>query len=157
MVDQYNLKARAEGLEGKVHAVQGNLVDDTESTADLSAPEYTGFDVVAISMALHHVDDPGALIRKLADRVRAGGRLLIIDNVAPSESGLKTSSKPDEMAKMGATRSGFEKQELQSWFEENGLDMEQQWFSERMKVPEEHGGEIQIFIAKGTKGTKTSD
>ena len=61
----------------------GNILTDQLTDQDLQ-----GFSVAAICAALHHVADPGLAIKKLAERLRAGGVLLAVDLVEDAEVGI---------------------------------------------------------------------
>lgn len=82
MLDKYRATAADLGLdESRMIAVQGDLLAPVvqPTTPVLSEEELGGFDVVAICMALHHVDDVELATKRLAERLRPGGVLLIID------------------------------------------------------------------------------
>lgn len=61
----------------------GNLLTD-----ELTDENLHGFSIAAICAALHHVADPGLVIKRLAGRLREGGLLLVIDFVEEGEVGL---------------------------------------------------------------------
>jgi len=89
MVNEYNLGAKNQGItEDEMHAVVGNLIDPTPSTA-LSGPQYEDFDIAAVGMGWHHFDNPPLAAKRLAARLKIGGVLLIIDflpHAAPGHS-----------------------------------------------------------------------
>lgn len=79
MVKEYNVGAKNQGIsEDEMYAVVGNLIDPTPSTA-LSGPQFEGFDIAAVGMGWHHFDDPPLAAKRLAERLKVGGVLLIID------------------------------------------------------------------------------
>ena len=87
MVETYNGKAKDRGLfPEKMSAFQGNLVaeDGSEENKKLSDPQLFNFDVVGIANALHHMEDPAFAIKRLLQRVKPGGILLIIDFISGS-------------------------------------------------------------------------
>ncbi|KAF4120748.1 SAM-dependent methyltransferase [Geosmithia morbida] len=148
MVEQYNIKAREDGYtEAQMHAVRGDLVADAQAF-----PDMTGFDLIVMSTALHHVEDPQGMIRTLADRMAPGGALIIIDGVAPSEGG--GARVGDHPARKVVTRQGFERHELEGWFGNAGLE-EVEWklFSKSTQVPETMGGLSRMFFARGVKAS----
>jgi SAM-dependent methyltransferase len=152
MVNQYNISAEKEGFTlEKMHAIAGDLLDPTDD--NLAAPDFYGFDFAIMSMALHHVSDPNAMITRLAERLGKGGVLVIIDFVAASESGCNKLEGPsDHPVKQTVTRAGFEEKGVKQAFEKAGLkDWGWKWFSERTNLPEEFGGENQLFLARGVK------
>lgn len=48
----------------------------------------TSFDLVTVRIAPHHYADVRAAVREMARVLRAGGRLLVIDNIAPEDAQL---------------------------------------------------------------------
>ncbi|VUC34041.1 unnamed protein product [Clonostachys rosea] len=159
MVNQYNTRARSEGYsEDKMHAVHGDLItaDTTASNDILSTPEYDDFDLTVMSLALHHVENPAQMVSKLADRLSDGGVLLIIDWVSPSESGCQPLlPPPDSEVQHTVSRMGFEEKEVRGYFEQAGLDsIGWRWFSEKSKLPQELGGQAQLFMARAERTKK---
>ena len=78
MVDKYNTEAREAGLsESQMHAVRGDLL--APAGGQLESQDFYGFDLIIMSMALHHVDEPNKIIARFVDRLKAGGTVLIID------------------------------------------------------------------------------
>lgn len=45
----------------------------------LNDPEWFGFDIAVMSMALHHVSDPVEMLRRLGQRLKNGRTLVIVD------------------------------------------------------------------------------
>ena len=52
---------------------------ETEPARPSDEEHLTGFDLVAICMALHHIEDVELATRRLAERLRPGGVLLVVD------------------------------------------------------------------------------
>ncbi|KAJ5107498.1 hypothetical protein N7456_004173 [Penicillium angulare] len=110
MLDKYRGTATELGLdESRMLAVQGDLLAPTvqPTRPPLSEDELSNFDLVAICMALHHVEDIHLATRRLAERLRPGGVLLIIDWA--TRDSLKGSEQPNnsetETASQSATGS----------------------------------------------------
>ncbi|KAK4239024.1 methyltransferase domain-containing protein [Achaetomium macrosporum] len=144
MVEQYNDTARHLGLSPEqMRGVRGNLLEDGEFAA--GGPEFTGFHIAVMSMALHHVADPAGMIKKLAERLAPGGSLVIVDWVTPK------SPPPDHPAAHTVTRHGFSEKEVREMFADAGLsDYSFRLHPRRSKVP---GGETQqVFYARGRTG-----
>lgn len=79
MAAEYNTSARNQGISAEeMSARVGNLLD-AEVPAALQVPELHGFDVAAVGMGFHHFADPALAARRLADRLRTGGVLFIVD------------------------------------------------------------------------------
>ena len=107
MLTKYRATASELGLsEQRMMAVRGDLMAEspesssssTSTTSSTSKPtatskplteteparpsdeeHLTGFDLVAICMALHHIEDVELATRRLAERLRPGGVLLVVD------------------------------------------------------------------------------
>jgi SAM-dependent methyltransferase len=63
-----------------MHAYQGNLcVPDDPNPAAFTSPEFSNFDVAAVGLGFHHFDDPTLAARRLAERLKTGGVLMILD------------------------------------------------------------------------------
>ncbi len=64
----------------EMHAYQGNLcVPEDPSPAEFASPEFSDFDVAAVGLGFHHFDDPALAARRLAERLKTGGVLVILD------------------------------------------------------------------------------
>ncbi|KAH7318279.1 S-adenosyl-L-methionine-dependent methyltransferase [Stachybotrys elegans] len=149
MVSQYNVRAEDSKLSHRMHAVVGNLLDDSDSGAVAAAP--TDAALVVMSMALHHVSDPATMIRKLSQRLRPGGVLLIIDFVATSESGCPALEDDSPMSHAIAHR-GFTEKAVRDMFSQAGLQSwAWKWMDEQTKLPEAAGGVQQLFLARGVR------
>ena len=83
-MNKFNAEAREAGTsEARMRAVRGDLL--APPGGSLEDGEFYGFDLAVMSMALHHVDDPKAMIAKLIERVKPGGIVVIIDWVVSDE------------------------------------------------------------------------
>ncbi|PTB64977.1 S-adenosyl-L-methionine-dependent methyltransferase [Trichoderma citrinoviride] len=75
----YNEIARKSGVPAEqMVAVQGSI-PSTETDTVLAKKEFFDFDLIAISMALHHIDDRVGVLSGLYERLRSGGVLVVID------------------------------------------------------------------------------
>ncbi len=82
MVEQYNKAARNQALsEQQMYAIQGDLTAPKSETThpSLNSEDFFGFDVIVMSMALHHVEDPQEMLTRLVERLKDGGVVVIID------------------------------------------------------------------------------
>ncbi|RKL21204.1 hypothetical protein BFJ68_g2473 [Fusarium oxysporum] len=160
MVEQYNMLAELCGFStDKMRAIHGDLMNPEASPSpELSTPEFNDFDLIAMCMALHHVQDYAAMIQKLSEKLRPGGVLLIIDLVASSESGCPEATMAKELSNHTMSKMGFTEMEVKTAFEKAGLEgWSWRWCSERSQVPEEIGGEQQGFFARGCKSVRGSE
>lgn len=81
MVKEYNTSARNQGIpESEMVAYQGNLISpDDPSPPSLSGPEFFNFDIAVVGLGFHHFDNPGLAAKGLAERLKKGGVLMIVD------------------------------------------------------------------------------
>ncbi|KAI5461569.1 S-adenosyl-L-methionine-dependent methyltransferase [Mariannaea sp. PMI_226] len=152
MVEQYNKKAQEAGTASENRrAIQADLLNtDATPSPELDSPEFFGFDAIVMCMALHHVENYATMVQKLSERLKKGGILVIVDWVAPSESGCPITEKVHELSHHTITRMGFKESEVRVAYQDAGLEgWSWKWASERNKMPEEIGGEQQLFIARG--------
>ncbi|KND93452.1 putative methyltransferase [Tolypocladium ophioglossoides CBS 100239] len=154
MVSQYNLLAEKVGYSREhMHAVHGDFLDAKATPSpEVTSLDFHDFDLVVMSLALHHVDDTDEMIRKLADRLADGGVLVIVDWMDGSESGCQIPPLKDMPVKHTVSRMGFKEADLKQSFEKAGLgDWGWKWFASQSAVPEELGGKQQAFLARGVK------
>lgn len=86
MVDEFNRNASSLGISDKMIGYKADLLAES-APADFSGPEFNDFDMVAVSMALHHFEHPDLALQRLADRLKKGGVCYIIDFVPNSGHG----------------------------------------------------------------------
>lgn len=87
MVRLYNETAAEAHLYPHImRAVEADLVSGGDpSLSEVAVKgEFDNFDLAFISLALHHVEDPVAVLRGMAKRVAIGGKVLVIDWKTPS-------------------------------------------------------------------------
>jgi len=77
-------------------------------------PAYSAFDVAAMSLALHHVDDPSLAVRRLTERLRPGGVLVVVEFLRHDAMAV---SHP---AKKSVVHDGFATEEIKKIFEDAG-------------------------------------
>ncbi|KAM0230670.1 hypothetical protein ACHAP5_011305 [Fusarium lateritium] len=76
-VVKYNQLAHDQGVSPDVvHGIQGDI---RSPNSEMSTEDFSNFDVVVISMALHHIDEPKILLSHLYERLQPGGHLLVVD------------------------------------------------------------------------------
>jgi SAM-dependent methyltransferase len=79
MVAAYNDRATASGLpSAQISAVVGDIFA-AEPPVALAGPDYFGFDIAVVNAAYHHFDDVLLCTKRLAERLRPGGVLVICD------------------------------------------------------------------------------
>ncbi|KAL2180715.1 methyltransferase-like protein [Thermothelomyces heterothallicus CBS 202.75] len=151
MVAAYNTRAENQGLTpSEMHAYQGNLcVPEDPNPPAFASPEFTNFDVAAVGLGFHHFDDPVLAARRLAERLKTGGVLMILDFL-PHEK--LDASHP---ATQTITHHGFTEEHIRRIYEEAGVgkDFALQEVAAVFHFSKENGEEMKrkIFIARGTK------
>lgn len=85
MVDEFNRNANAVDMASKMTGYNADLLGEPVAS-EFSGPEFNEFDVLTVSMALHHFEDPDMALQKLAKRLKSGGVCYIIDFVPQTGS-----------------------------------------------------------------------
>ncbi|KAF8449538.1 S-adenosyl-L-methionine-dependent methyltransferase [Kalaharituber pfeilii] len=114
MIAEYNKFATIQNLPPHImHAYHGTLIDPADpNPLQFSSPEFSDFDLAMASMALHHFADPAYSLQKLAERVKSGGVLLVVDNTD------KAGGLAHKHAMEGTiSKSGFTREETKEMFE----------------------------------------
>ena len=169
MVEKYNTAARTQGVTpARMHAIQGNLFAPAPAPAGkgegeaLSTKEYFDFDIIVMSMALHHVEDPSAAVKALVRRLRDGGVVLIIDRTpTPPRGGEPRQGDLVGHAHDGAhahgvhstvAHDGFSEDDIKRMLEGAGCrEVGYMLAAEPTVLPVEFGGQMQVFFARGRK------
>lgn len=147
-------------------AYQGNLCsphdddDDADPPRDLAddlAPP-ASFDVAAVGLGFHHFEDPDLAARRLADRLRPGGVLFIVDFL--THDGALPAAAEEAKATV-AHQHGFSEGRIREVFEGAGVGG---GFGiveiGTIKAPRHDGGggggghepaPKRVFLARGTK------
>lgn len=86
MVAEFNRNANLLGLADKAISRTADLLADDVPVEFAVAP-YMGLDVLTVSMALHHFEQPDRALKQLGARLKKGGVCFIIDLVADSDHG----------------------------------------------------------------------
>jgi SAM-dependent methyltransferase len=81
MVAEYNKSVQNQGIpESEMFATVGNLIDPANpSPPALSGPQFFDFDIAVVGLGFHHFDDPALAAKRLTERLKKGGILMIID------------------------------------------------------------------------------
>jgi SAM-dependent methyltransferase len=131
-------------------AIQGDLNDPRDS---LTQSEWFDFDAAIISMALHHVQDPAELLKRLRQRVKRGGSVIVIDWLqqsgcdTPAETGEARMTRLSEGPKIWP---GFSTNDINNHFRAAGCsEFDVVVSSEPIEAPKEMQGYSRMFIAKG--------
>ncbi|UPK91515.1 hypothetical protein LCI18_002450 [Fusarium solani-melongenae] len=132
MVGVYNAQAKSQGLSRQ--AYQGNLADPADPSAPgFSDAKFFDFDIAGVGLGFHHIDKPDLAAKRLAERLKTGGVLFIIDFVAHEMD-------PEFAAGRGITHHGFTEEQIKDMFEGAGLvDFCYEEFSEPITFKDCHG------------------
>lgn len=151
MVERYNDVAKDSEIPSvrNARAIEGNLLADSGPAEDLNRPDLQDFSIAAVGLGVHHFHDPAEAIGRLAQRLRPGGVLLIVDFVAEDQEWIASSA--DETIR----KHGFDEREMKEMMEGQGL-REYGWkvMPERIEVRiEDKPRYWLVFLARGTKGS----
>ena len=142
--------------------VQGDLYHPSKI---LSEPEWQNFDTAVMSMALHHVADPIDMLRRLKQRLRPGGTLIIVEFLG--KEGAKGSGENDtenmvEVIHKQKIWPGFTTGKLESNMKTAGFEkFEVRVLDEPARIPaeargEDFGEEQWAFFAKAVVASESA-
>lgn len=154
MVARYNAALAQAGLpHEKAYAVVGDLGGPHPDAGQLGGPDFHAFDVAAVSLALHHVEDPALMVRRLAARLRPATGVLVVLDFLPFEH---SHSRHRTHSDLGHTikQHGFTREEVASLFRQAGLE---EFGFEVLPEPvvlgsqQDGKNERTVFIARGRR------
>jgi ubiquinone/menaquinone biosynthesis C-methylase UbiE len=175
MLDKYRARVSRIGFgPDQIVSVRGDLLADDVQPTDppLSDDQLWNFDLVAISMALHHFDKPQVSLQRLAARLKVGGTLLVIDYTPrdgstraqkeyeeelqqenKEDGSLNDSQNPDAIAARHTvtTPNGFTEQEMVSLFQNAGCTQFKWKLADRLTPIPVANTKAQLFWARATK------
>ncbi|GJD02119.1 Methyltransferase domain-containing protein [Colletotrichum higginsianum IMI 349063] len=174
MLDKYRATAIDIGLsESQIVAVQGNLLGPFVETTKppLDREQLSNFDLVAICMALHHVDDIDMAIKRLSERLRPGGVLLVVDwakrDTASNSAGMDSQNAHHQHqhqyhhpqhqnqphpASHTISHDSFTEEQMVGLFDGARCGHSSFVLAERLSdVPGARTGKMQLFFARATK------
>jgi SAM-dependent methyltransferase len=165
--------------ESQAMAVRGDMfaADAVTTEPALNEEDSNGFDLAAIVMALHHVEDASLAVKRLGERMRPGGVLLVVDICEGLESMGKhghghgdshghahghahehdhAQSRDDKDPLASAahtiTYGGFKEQDMRHLLEPATWDDVSYVKADApTKMPHNETGEVRIFFARATK------
>lgn len=157
MVERFNELAVSSQIPSvrEARAIEGNLLTDQEPPVELDGPELHNFDIAAVGGGLHHFNDAAKAIGRLAQRLRIGGVLLIVDFVAEEAQEEKEQQGwLPTGAEHTISKHGFSKMDMKEMMEEHGLkDFGWREMPEPVEVKSHHDKLISRrgFLARATK------
>jgi SAM-dependent methyltransferase len=182
MASAYNTNASNQGLSPfEMSAAAGNLLDPSDpSPAEFQGEEWFNFDLAVVGLGFHHFEDPVLAAKRLGERLKKGGVLMIMDFLPhdpkmtnetvvtgggdahghghghrPSEKEPNEDSKERMKKVMGTVaHHGFDKEEVKKAFEPAGVghDFGFDVIAQNVVfVSHERKMTRTIFLAKGRK------
>lgn len=151
-------------------AYHGNICiptnEDPEAFRD--ATKFSNFDIACVGLGFHHFDDPGLAAKRLVQRLKLGGVLMIIDFLPHSSlhhhghshhhehhghQGEADSSGHDELKAMKTvTHHGFSEESIKQIFVDAGAGKDFAIGNMGEVTMGAHMGKRTLFMARGTKG-----
>lgn len=156
----------------------GDLIDPKEERPEMfEGEQFWGFDCAVVGLGFHHFADVGLAARRLGERLKAGGVLVVMDFLphedvhghgngghghghghghehgADAEKGGAGEKEETRVAET-VVHMGFSKEEVQKLFEQAGvgLDFGYKVLGKGVVIgPEEKRMKREVFIARGTK------
>lgn len=160
MVSVYNNTARSSNLPTTIaHAIIGNLLSPNPSDQPKPSPangiteaDLYNFDIAAIGLGFHHFHDHEGAIAKLAERLRPGGVLLIIDFTEERKGGFARDHK--FVGQHTVKTFGFSEAQMKELFEDQGLcDVGYSVMDQpvTLRMDEANPVTTRIFLGRATK------
>ncbi|KAJ5935034.1 hypothetical protein N7466_004581 [Penicillium verhagenii] len=122
MVEQFNHNSGLLGLTDKVIGHTADLLAEN-IPVEFSGPPYKDLDLVTISMALHHFENPANALQQLGGRLKKGGVCYIIDLVSHSGHGHGNGGDKHDFGNAAHTvkSHGFSQENMQELFQGAGF------------------------------------
>ncbi|KAL3480641.1 S-adenosyl-L-methionine-dependent methyltransferase [Aspergillus californicus] len=152
MIEEFNKNAQQAGCSDTVVGIKANLLAESPP-AEVSGPEYFDFDLVVVSMAVHHFQYPAKALQRLGERLKKGGVMMIIDLVSDEHHHDSKHELQHEMDVLETiSKHGFDREETRRMFEDaNAGDGFEYKVIEEPLVFHKKGKtyHMTIFIARG--------
>ena len=81
MANEYNRRAHLSYPPSRMFATAGDLLGPSPDAA-LSGSQFWNYDVAVVNMAFHHFFDPALAAKRLVQRLKKGGVLVVVEMVA---------------------------------------------------------------------------
>ncbi|KAL2865526.1 class I SAM-dependent methyltransferase [Aspergillus lucknowensis] len=152
MIDEFNKNVREAGRSGTMVGVKSNLLAET-MPAEVSGPEFFDFDLVVVSMALHHFEYPERALSRLGKRLKKGGVMMAMDLVPEHHHDHRLQQMGEVVETI--SKHGFSAEEMQKMYEDagTGIEFKYQVIEEPLEFTK-NGKTFHktIFIARGERG-----
>ncbi|KAL3461344.1 S-adenosyl-L-methionine-dependent methyltransferase [Aspergillus heterothallicus] len=151
MIHEFNKNVHEAGRSDTMTGVKANLLADT-TPEEVAGPQYFDFDIVVVSMALHHFEHPEKALKSLGTRLKQGGVMMIIDLI-PEHHPDHGLHRIDEVVQT-ISKHGFSTEEMQKMYEDAGLGGEFKYrvIEEPLEFRKDGNTFFKtIFVARGRK------
>lgn len=154
MVEQYNKSSRNQGVpDSQMHANRGDLTAPSPIKACFPSLLYSK-NFLGLISPLHHIDVPELLMRRLVERLRERGAVVILDwtpkDQHQHQHQAQLNGHESHEASHTVIHEGFNKEQMYSILRQAGCDeVDCLVLNEPSKVPASIGGEKQLFFARG--------
>jgi SAM-dependent methyltransferase len=163
MVHEYNTMFSTQPTPSKMSAFVGNLLDPADpSPSAFESEDLHNFDLAIVGIGFHHFEDPLFAVKTLADRLKKGGVLLILDFLVDEKIGSEGNGNghrhghgngSGSIAKIGK-RGGFGQKGMRLIFESAGMGMDfgfEVIAKGAVFETPKHSMAKDVFMARGTK------
>ncbi|UKZ55828.1 hypothetical protein TrVGV298_009652 [Trichoderma virens] len=135
--------------------VRGDLLSDNVQPTDPPLPEEVlrNFDLVVISMALHHFEDPERALQRLATRLKVGGVFMVVDWTPLDLSTPAQRQYEEELRESGESLEpdGFTEADMEGLFKQAGCGEVRWKLAEQLSPVPVAGAKGQLFWARAQK------
>ena len=151
MIERFNELAKESDIPSvrKARAIEGNLLTDSEPSIALNGLELHDFDVAAVGMGVHHFHDPAKAIGRLAERLKVGGVLLIVDFLEEHDVAWHPSEADPTIHKHGLSEQ--EMKEMMEGHELGGFGWRLKPERVEIKMDEDKPVYRKVFLARAVK------
>lgn len=142
-----------------------NIRFQRADVADLPFPD-ASFDLITSRFSAHHYADPAQALREAARVLRSGGRLLLIDTIAPETPALDTFYNAAELLRDGSHVRNWRLSEWRQVFaqagfalstlSEFGIDLDGDPWVQRSQTPPEHIAAIKALFASAIPSARAA-
>ena len=122
MVEQYNKAALSSGSKPEsANAVVGDLFAEKVSE-HLAGPRFQSFDIAVIGLGFHHFEDPTLSVKRLVERLKPEGVLVIVDFL-PFDKGPHHAAHSNAHGSSHTIKhNGFDRSSMETLFTKAGLE-----------------------------------
>ncbi|KAK5133143.1 hypothetical protein LTR08_008167 [Meristemomyces frigidus] len=157
MVEQYNKAALSSGMKPEnANAVVGDLFAE-KVPEHLAGERFQGFDIAVIGLGFHHFEDPTLSVKRLVERLKPEGVLVIVDFL-PFDHDHQQATDADAHGMAHTIKhNGFEAGEMEKLFTKAGLeDFGWSVLAEPATLEFERGTvDRTLFVARGRRPATT--